>query len=100
MVTKPVMPERVSQDLCRQSAIGQDLLNDFVSSRINTNATNLWAPMKKSELQTWKSTGKRIKVTVDQKVFEFKEDRSLSCASRVCPRTMKHVMEHMIMMAT
>ena len=52
LVTKAVMPQKVSTDLCRQSKLGQQLSEDFVTSRITTNTTNLWTPMKKCQLQT------------------------------------------------
>ena len=41
LVTKAVMPEKVSTDLCRQSKLGQQLFDYFVTSRITTNTTNL-----------------------------------------------------------
>ena len=44
---------------------------------IKTNNLILWAPTKKCQLQTWKSTVKYIKLKVDQKVVELKEDRNL-----------------------
>ena len=60
----------LSTDLCRQSKLGQQLFDDFVTSRIITNTTNLWAPMKKCQLQTWKAAGKKVKLSLGQ-------DRSL-----------------------
>ena len=59
LVTKAVMPDKVKEDLCRQREIGTKLLNDFVESRIKSGKTNLWTPMTKCQLQTWKSTGKK-----------------------------------------
>jgi hypothetical protein len=77
LATKAVMPEKVSRDLCRQTMLGQQLFDDFVTSRINTSETNLWAPMKSCRLQTWKTAGKRVKVNLGQKVMELKEDRNI-----------------------
>ena len=77
LVTKAVMPEKVSTNLCRQSKLGQQLFDDFVTSRITTNTTNLWSPIKKCQLQTWKAAGKKVKLSLGQKVMELKEDRSL-----------------------
>ena len=76
LVTKAVMPDNVTKDLCTQSTIGNKLFEDFVANRIKTNTTNLWAPMKKYQLQTWKSMGKRMKLKLGLKVVELKEDRS------------------------
>ena len=41
------------------------------------NKINIWAPMKKRSLQTWKSATKQIKLKVGQEVVELKEDRNL-----------------------
>ena len=68
----------LSTDMCRQSKLGQQLFDDFVTSRIITNTTDLWASMKKCQLQTWKAAGEKVKLSLGQKVMELKEDRSLS----------------------
>lgn len=62
LATKEVMPENVKDALVKQPVIGQTLFEAFVANRIKTTTTNLWAPMKKCQLQTWKTTGKRLKV--------------------------------------
>ena len=77
LVTKSVMPENVKEDLCRQKEIGSKLFETFVFERIQKGVTNLWSPMKKQKLATWKSTGKKIKVGVKDKVVELREDRTL-----------------------
>ena len=46
------------------------------NEHIKLSKINLWAPMKKRNLQTWKSTTKRLKLKVDQKA-ELKEDRNV-----------------------
>ena len=38
---------------------------------------NLWSPMKKRKLLTWKNSGKILKVKAADKVVELQEDRSL-----------------------
>ena len=77
LVTKVVMPEDVKRDLCAQSSEGATLLSTFVTERIQKGNVNLWSPMKKRKLLTWKSTGKKTKVTVNNKIVELQEDRSL-----------------------
>ena len=77
LVTKAVMPEDVKRDLCEEPMIGEKLLQTFISTRIASGQTNLWAPMKKYHLKTWKTMAKRIKVTVGEKLLELKEDRNL-----------------------
>ena len=47
------------------------------NKHIKSGKINLWAPLKKRNLQTWKSTTKRLKLKVDQKVMELKEDRNI-----------------------
>ena len=69
--------EKVKDDLCNQSAIGLKLFTVFVNEQIQTGKENLWSPMKKQKLLTWKTTGKKTKVTVDNKVVELQEDRCL-----------------------
>ena len=77
LVTKKVMPEDVKEDLCQQPVIGEKLLKAFISTRIVSGETNLWAPMTKCNLKTWKTTGKKLKLAVEEKVVELREDRNL-----------------------
>ena len=44
---------------------------------MKTNKENLWSRMKKQKLLTRKTTAKKTKVAVDDKVVELKEDRCL-----------------------
>ena len=76
-MTKVVLPEEVKDDLCNQSDIVLKLFTAFVKDRIQTGKENLWSPMKKQKLLTWKTTGKMTKVTVDNKVVALQEDRCL-----------------------
>lgn len=71
------MPENVRRDLCEQNTIGKKLFERFVEDRIKSALTNLWAPMKKRQLKTWKSTGKKLKVDTSDKIVELMEDRNL-----------------------
>ena len=77
LVTKAVMPDEVQDDLCSQSEIGRMMFDVFVAERIKTGKTNLWFPMKKRRLNTWKCFGKSIRVKSGEQVVELKEDRSL-----------------------
>ena len=77
LVTKVVMPENVKKDLCEQSTIGQKLFQSFVKERIQERKTNLWAPMKKQKLLTWKTEGKKVKLGADNNFVELQEDRNL-----------------------
>lgn len=77
IVTKAIMPDRVQQDISRRKEIGSQKFAHFVSERIKSNNLNLWAPMKKTNLQMWSATGKKIKVKAGDKIVELKEDRAL-----------------------
>ena len=77
LVTKAVVPEKIRIDLCNESTIGSELFTEFVSNRINSSKVNLWAPMKKRQLHTWKMMGKQLKVNTGDKMVELKEDRKL-----------------------
>jgi len=77
LVTKVVMSEKVKNDLCQQSDIGRVLFETFVKDRIQSKKVNLWSPMKKRKLLTWKDSGKVLKVSGMDKVIELQEDRSL-----------------------
>ena len=70
------MPDNVKNDLITQPTIGQALFNTFVEN-IKTTTVNMWVPIKKCQLKTWKTTGKRLKMTAGDKIVELTEDRSL-----------------------
>lgn len=77
LVTKVVMPETVKKDLCEQSEIGRRPFDCFVKERVQSGEVNLWPPMKKRKLLTWKTSAKVAKVTAADKIVELQEDRSL-----------------------
>ena len=77
LVTKVVMPETVKKDLCEQSEIGRRLFDCFVKERVQSGEVNLWSPLKKRKLLTWKTSAKMVKVTAADKIVELQEDRSL-----------------------
>jgi len=56
LITKVVMPEEVKLDLCAQSTEGAKLFKTFATERIQKGKENLWSPMKKRKLLTWKYT--------------------------------------------
>ena len=63
LVTKVVMPETVEEDLCEQSEIGRRLFDCFVKEQVQSGKVNLWSPMKKIKLVTWKTSAKVVKVS-------------------------------------
>ena len=71
LATKVVMPSKVKEDILEQSEIGQKLFETFVKDRIQTGKINLWPLMKKRKLQTWKTMGRKIKVSSAGQIVEF-----------------------------
>ena len=71
------MPEEIKLDLCAQRTEGDKLFRTFVTKRIQEWMENLWSPMKKRDLQTWKKATKKTKIVVNKKILELKEDRCL-----------------------
>lgn len=56
------MNEKTKKDVVNQSEEGRKLFSAFVQDRIKTGKINLWAPVKKRNLLTWKTSAKVIKV--------------------------------------
>ena len=77
LVSKVVTPEEIKLDLCAQRTEGAKLFRTFVTKRIQEGRENLWSPMKKRELQTWKKATKKTKIIVNKKILELKEDQCL-----------------------
>lgn len=75
LVTMAVMPDTVRSYLYRQSSIGSKLFDEFVTNHIKTPPVNLWAPLKKTNLNGWNSTTMIGKLNIDQKVVKLKDDR-------------------------
>ena len=77
LVTSAVMPETIKTYLCIQATYGQQLFDEFVANHINSNTVSIWATIKKCQLQTWKTTAKKVELRLDEKVMILKEDCSL-----------------------
>ena len=77
IVTKAVVPENVQNDLAKIEKVGSETLEEFLESRLKTQRINVWDPMKKVSLKTWKTTLKETKLKVGDKTVELKEDRGL-----------------------
>ena len=85
------MPEKVTHDLYRQRIISSQLFDEFVCNHIKTNKLNLWAPIRKCQLQTRKNTVKHVKLNVYQKVVELKEDRNLFACLRIVAKSRPNI---------
>ena len=64
IVTQSVLPQKVTQDMINAEQIGLVKHVSFVEKRIASNAENIWAPMKKTNLSVWKSVNKKTKFKV------------------------------------
>lgn len=76
-MTKVVFADKVKEDLCGQSVIGRKLLETFVNEWIKSDKVNVWSRMKKRKLLTWISNGKKLRVSLKDKVVELQADRNL-----------------------
>ena len=59
LVTKVVIPETKKEDFCEQSEVGRRLFDCFVKERVQCDKVNLWLPLKKRKLLTWKTSALR-----------------------------------------
>ena len=71
LVTKTVMPEKVTHDLVNAEQIGISKHTSFVEKRIASNTQNIWAPMKKTKLNIWTSVNRKTKMKVADQVIEL-----------------------------
>jgi len=63
LATKVDVTEKVKDDLCGQNVIGRKLLETFVNERIKSDKVNVWSKMKKKKLLTWRSNGKKVRIS-------------------------------------
>ena len=77
LVTKVVVLDEVKRDLCTESSERRKLFETFITERIQKGSTNLWSKMTKRNLLTWKSTGQKVKVKLNNAIVELQKDRSL-----------------------
>ena len=61
MIAKAVMPVTVKDAVLKRDEIGQGLFNTFVKERIVERKLSVWSPMKKANLETWKTTRQKKK---------------------------------------
>ena len=96
LVTKVVLPEKIQEDIDRRTMFGKEKLVPFVSVRITTN---LWAPMKKLNLQMWSSAGKKVGDRLEKggdKLLELEEDKALFAQMLVVAKSRDIDLKHAI----
>lgn len=58
------MLSKIKKNILEESEIGQKLFDNLAKERIKLGNINLWSPMKKKKLQTWKIWEKKIQVSI------------------------------------
>lgn len=58
------MLSKIKKNILEESEIGQKLFDNLAKERIKLGNINLWSPIKKKKLQTWKIWGKKIQVSI------------------------------------
>jgi len=76
IVTKAIMPDVVRTDVVSEPEIGNNLAETFIAERLTSGKVNLWSPIKKRQLKTWRSAGMKMKITAGDEIVEL-QDRSL-----------------------
>ena len=71
------MADDVKEELINEPDTGNSIAEPFTTERIKSGKLNLWSPMKKRQLKTWRMAGKKVRVTTGDKIVELQEDRSL-----------------------
>lgn len=65
------MPDKTVQDTYNITTHGEPAYTAFVDDRINARKVNLWAPMKRMNLHTWKSVNNTTFHRVGSQVIEL-----------------------------
>ena len=74
IVTKAVMPDIVRTYVVSEPQIGNNLAETFIAERLTSGKVNMWSPMKKRQLKTWRSAGMKMKITAGDKIVELQQD--------------------------
>jgi hypothetical protein len=85
------MPEEIVSDMQELPSRGQKAFEDFIETRIETNKTKFWAPMKRMNIQTFKSANKIQLHKPDGKMECVKNDRNLFARCIVITRSRPEV---------
>ena len=77
IITKAVMPEPVKDAVLTRDQVDQEHFSNFVKEKIVERKLSVWSPMKKVNLQTWKTTRATKKSKTASSVAALKDDRAL-----------------------
>lgn len=77
IVSNAVLSESASNEILCHEKIGADIYNEFINERLH-GEMSVWDPVQRRNLKTFKSElTKKVKSTVDGKVVQLKEEKSL-----------------------
>ncbi|CAH1154560.1 unnamed protein product [Phaedon cochleariae] len=76
-VMKVVFTESIQNDTTRMSEKGLQMYSIFKQERIESDTSNLWAPMTKANLYLCSKANKVVSTKVSDSVIQLKADRSL-----------------------
>ena len=71
-----VLPEQASDRLLGATEMGKRSMEDFISTRLNTNEVNFWDPLPKLKINTFSSAAKKMEVkATNDKIITLTTDR-------------------------
>lgn len=74
VVTKAVLPKKTSEEFLKHEQIGKARYDTFIKDRIRGEHL-IWEPMKKTNLQTFKSLRKKVKLKIGEKIVEMRAEK-------------------------
>ena len=78
IATGVVLPEQASDRLLGATEMGKCSMEDFISTRINTNKVNFWDPLPKLKINTFSSAAMKMEVkSTNDKIIILTTDREL-----------------------
>ena len=77
IVTRAIMPEVVKQAVIQRDSVGEEMFEKFVQERLVNLELNVWSPMKKANLKTWKTARMVKKSKKAVAVTAIKNERAL-----------------------
>ena len=78
IATGVVLPEQASDRLLDATEMGKRSMENFISTRINTNEVNFWDPLPKLKINTFTSAAKKMEVkATNDKIITLTTDREL-----------------------
>ena len=77
IVTHAIMPEVVKQAVIQRDSVGEEMFEKFVQERLVNLELNVWSPMKKANLKTWKTARMVKKSKKAVAVTAIKNERAL-----------------------